>query len=216
MTMRFTITMVATVLMSSGLIQAQDGDRPGGRGLGGSNPQEMIERLFENDENNDGKLSADEVGERMQRMVIRADINEDGFATKEELIAAFERGPEGLGGPRDEGGFGRGGRGGEGGFGGPGGQVGGMTRLLTMLPIMKALDADGNSELSTKEIENAVAALKSLDKDNDGILTAVEMMPDMSQMRGGVGGQGGAGARLGQDRRPQRPAMDDEDEDNNR
>ena len=102
-------------------------------------------------------------------------------------------------------------------MGGPDGQAEGMMRLLSMFPIMKALDSDGNGELSTKEIENAVAALKSLDKDQNGTLTVEEMMPDMSQMRGGFGqggpGRPGPGAqRGGQNRQPQRPEMDDDDD----
>ena len=74
--------------------------------------------------------------------------------------------------------------GGPGGPGGPGG-------MMRMLPIMIALDADKDGEISSSEIENAVAALKSLDKDKDGKLTEEELRPDFSSMPGGGPGRGG-------------------------
>lgn len=57
-----------------------------------------------------------------------------------------------------------------------------------MFPLMQALDADGDGELSAKEIENASAALKTLDKDKNGRLTREEMFPAFGGMgRGGMG-----------------------------
>ncbi|OPZ19809.1 MAG: EF hand [candidate division BRC1 bacterium ADurb.BinA364] len=43
--------------------------------------------------------------------------------------------------------------------------------------LMEALDADKNGIISAKEIEGAVAALKKLDKNADGQLTADELAP---------------------------------------
>ena len=92
-----------------------------------------------------------------------------------------------------QGGFG--GRGGgerrEGGFGG--GRGGGMMR---MNPLMKALDKDGNGELSAAEIAGAAAALKSLDKNKDGKLTEDELRPPMPP--GGFGGPGGERGERGE------------------
>jgi Ca2+-binding EF-hand superfamily protein len=45
---------------------------------------------------------------------------------------------------------------------------------------MQALDIDGDGELSSKEIENATAALKTLDKDKDGKLTGEELHPALA------------------------------------
>ena len=54
-------------------------------------------------------------------------------------------------------------------------------------PVMTALDTDNDSELSAKEIADAVAALKKLDKDGDGKLSREEMRPQF----GGHGGRPG-------------------------
>ncbi|HXS96085.1 MAG TPA: hypothetical protein VN736_15875 [Candidatus Limnocylindrales bacterium] len=42
------------------------------------------------------------------------------------------------------------------------------------MPVLRALDSDGDSRLSPPEIANAAAALRRLDTDNDGQLTAEE------------------------------------------
>lgn len=49
--------------------------------------------------------------------------------------------------------------------------------MMARLPVMMALDADGDGELSASEIEGAVAALKKLDKNSDGKLSGEELMP---------------------------------------
>jgi hypothetical protein len=62
--------------------------------------------------------------------------------------------------------------------------------------LMTALDADRDGKISSKEIDNAVAALQKLDKDKDGRLSATEIgwpppggFPGFG--RGGGGGRGG-------------------------
>jgi Ca2+-binding EF-hand superfamily protein len=42
---------------------------------------------------------------------------------------------------------------------------------------MDALDRDKNGEISAREIEQAVARLKSLDRNSDGKLDEVELRP---------------------------------------
>ena len=56
----------------------------------------------------------------------------------------------------------------QGGFGGRGGG-------MRMNPLMKAIDKDGNGELSAAEIAGAAAALKTLDKNKDGKLSKDEL-----------------------------------------
>ena len=86
------------------------------------------------------------------------------------------------------------------GRGGQGGQ------RMPRLPIILALDADSNGEISAAEIANAAAALKKIDANGDGKLTLEEMMPaGGAQGRGaqgrgaqGRGGQGRPGGAEGQ------------------
>jgi Ca2+-binding EF-hand superfamily protein len=80
----------------------------------------------------------------------------------------------------------------------PGPQAGSMMR---MLPVMSALDADKDGEISAEEIDNAAKALKAIDKNNDGKLTMEEIRPNMDGMipgarrpEGGGFGFGGAPA----------------------
>ena len=52
-------------------------------------------------------------------------------------------------------------------------------------PMLDALDVNGDREISAEELSNAVAALKKLDKNDDGKLTIDEMRP-----RRGPGAEG--------------------------
>lgn len=52
-----------------------------------------------------------------------------------------------------------------GGHGGPG-----------LPPILRALDTDGNGEISSAEMGNAPASLKALDTNDDGIFSAAELL----------------------------------------
>lgn len=115
---------------------------PGGRGgpggAGGrpgagrtTDASAIVDRFMQYDENKDGKLQKSELSERMQTIIDRADKDNDGVATREELEAMMaSRSSAGRGGP---GGAGRGGPGGAGrggpggaGRGGPGGAPGGQ------------------------------------------------------------------------------------------
>ncbi|MFM7741398.1 MAG: EF-hand domain-containing protein, partial [Planctomycetota bacterium] len=64
----------------------------------------------------------------------------------------------------------------EGGPGGPPPGHGGEHGPPPM-PLVEALDADHNHEISAEEIANAATALKTLDHDGDGKLTGEEFMP---------------------------------------
>lgn len=68
-------------------------------------------------------------------------------------------------------------------------------------PILHALDADGDRVISADEIAKAADALKTLDKNSDGKLTADELRPDFAR-RGpdddiGPPFRGGRGPRFG-------------------
>jgi hypothetical protein len=121
--------------------------------------------------------------------------------------------------PRKGGKGGRPGQGGPGGSGGRGGPSGGRPSMMTFLPVLIALDADKDGKISASEIENAVAALKTLDKNGDGSLTEEELRPSFSGRGGqsgrpgmqGRGGQGGLGGRDGKSsgaQKPNRPQFD--------
>jgi len=86
-------------------------------------------------------------------------------------------------------------------------------------PLMAALDANQDGVLDATEIDNAVAALKALDKNGDGQLTREEIHPKPpggGRGPGHAGGPGGPGrpegrpgGRRGEGRgegRPPRPA----------
>ncbi len=82
----------------------------------------------------------------------------------------------------------------EGGPGGPppgGPEGGGMRR--PMPPVMVALDADKDGEISAEEIANAAAALKTLDKNNDGKLSKEELRPAGGPREGRPPREGGKG-----------------------
>src|SRR5690606_34712398 len=59
-------------------------------------------------------------------------------------------------------------------------------------PVVAAIDADGNGELSEEEIKNASKALMALDKNGDKKLSGEEIRPQF-----GPGGPGAPGAGFG-------------------
>ncbi|MEQ9407789.1 MAG: hypothetical protein RIK87_08675 [Fuerstiella sp.] len=173
----------------------------GGRGPEGG-PEAMVDRMMSLDKDDDGKLSKEEVPERLQSLFARADRNEDGFLTKEEIGADLRnREGRGFGGPPGDGegrrGEGRRGEGrpqdGEGrgrGFGGGPGR-------MPPFPVMMTLDANQDGELSADEINNATAALKKLDKNGDGKLDHEELRPNFGDRSPGEGAGGRPGRGFG-------------------
>jgi hypothetical protein len=49
---------------------------------------------------------------------------------------------------------------------------------MRLHPVLAALDANHDGEISASEILNAPAALLSLDKNRDGQLSEAELLPD--------------------------------------
>jgi len=66
-----------------------------------------------------------------------------------------------------------------------------------MSPIVAALDANKDGVIDASEIANAVAALKTLDKNGDGKLTQDEFRPPFGERGPGRGPGGGGGGRQG-------------------
>ena len=148
-----------------------EGRDPGGPPQQGNDPEEMVKNLMAFDKNGDGKLSKDELPERMQGMLERGDTNKDGFLTPDEIriMAAAQQGPGG--------GMGR---------GGPGG--GGRRPD----PLFAALDLNHDGILQKEEIDAAPESLKALDKNGDGKITMDELRP--------AGGPNGGPDRPNRDR----------------
>jgi Ca2+-binding EF-hand superfamily protein len=64
-----------------------------------------------------------------------------------------------------------------------------MGRMMQMMPVLAALDANKDGVISKSEINNAAAALRKLDKNGDGELDAEEMRPtrpEGGRSRGGA------------------------------
>jgi Ca2+-binding EF-hand superfamily protein len=60
-------------------------NRPGQRGFGGQNPEELMQRLKAADANNDGKLSKDEAPDFIKERFDRIDNNSDGVIDEAEM-----------------------------------------------------------------------------------------------------------------------------------
>ena len=108
--------------------------RPGGGGFGGrrrgTGGGDFAERLLGFDKNKDGKVSKDELPERYQRIIQRADTNKDGALDKKEIEALVKsfRERSGAGGRGRPGEGGRRRPSGEGGNRRPGGEGGNRPR----------------------------------------------------------------------------------------
>jgi predicted O-methyltransferase YrrM len=78
----------------------------------------------------------------------------------------------------------------QGGRGGPPGSMPGGPFGPPRIPVMTAIDANGDGELSAEEIAKAAQSLKKLDKNGDGTLSREELRPQFAPP-GGPGGPGG-------------------------
>ena len=149
----------------------------------------------------DGTLSSKEI-EGAVTALRTIDKDGNGKLTADELMPAGGPGGPGRGGrpPRGErpGGPGRPGPGGP----GPGGPGPGMLR---MIPLITALDVDGDDEISAEEWKDAASSLRTLDRDDDDRLAGDELMPAFGPPpggRGGFGGPGGFGGEMGPRKQP--------------
>lgn len=128
---------------------------------------EMVQTFMAFDKNGDGKLTKDEVPERMQGIFDRADADHDGVLTADEIRKATPA-AVGAGQGRREG---RGGR-------------GERPNFIRMDPILAAIDADSDGEISAAELAAAPVAVIKLDKNGDGQLTEDEVRMNFGFGRG--------------------------------
>ncbi|MDR3701155.1 MAG: EF-hand domain-containing protein [Candidatus Sulfopaludibacter sp.] len=128
----------------------------------GPTPDELTRLLMSFDRNHDGKLERSELPERLQGLFDRGDPNKTGvlLAAGIRQLAAAEQAARATA-PLDP-------------------QFLQRARLAFMRihPILAALDADRNGEISGAEMRNSPAMLRTLDSNNDGQLTVTEILPD--------------------------------------
>lgn len=164
----------------------------GGPGGGGGNPQEMVDRMMAMDANKDGKLSKDEIPERLQSMLTRSDKNSDGSLDKDEILATSR---ERMGGP------------GAPGFGGPGGPGFGGGNPLAQ--ILERSDSDKDGKLSADEAPDFLKdRFAQIDTNSDSFLDKAELEAAAERMRGRGPGRGEGGR--GEGGRGQRPPVEEE------
>ena len=142
----------------------------GGRGgdaaeNSGPTADELVKTLMAFDKNSDGRLTHEEVPERMQGLFERADADKDGFLTADEIRKSAQATAATRGFGRSEG-------------------RGERFSFMRIDPILAALDADSNGEISAAELKAAPTALKKLDKDGNGQLSQDEVRPNIGQRPG--------------------------------
>ena len=158
-----TIVMALALGVSALITNAQPAGGPpaggpsgesGGPGRGGHRPPPppIIAAL---DVNKDHVISAEEIANAPAALA-KLDKNGDGQLTPDEL-----RPPRPADAPEP-----------------PQGEQPPEGAKRPVPPLIKALDADLDGIISAAEIANAAAALKTLDKNNDGQLTMEELRPE--------------------------------------
>ena len=194
MARRALLIVAVSFVLCARTTHAQEGPPPGGPGPGGpegGRPRPPL--ILALDANQDGTIDKQEIADATSALK-RLDKDGDGRLTPEETRPSRGggpgmRGPGGGGpgggapggsGPRGEGPGGAGPGGGgppDGPPPGPppggGGPRGGRPRP----PLDAALDADQDGVIDNREMANAPAALKTLDKNQDGSLTLEEIRP---------------------------------------
>jgi Ca2+-binding EF-hand superfamily protein len=152
-----------------GFPQGEPGGGRGGNNQGG--PGAMLERMLAMDANGDGKLSADELPERMKPMLERSDANRDGALDRGELqaMAAQRLQQPGQGGPE-------GGR-----------PPGGGNPAEFFGQMMERADVNKDGKLSGDELPPFLREqMEALDKNKDGGVDREELQSGMAaRMREG-------------------------------
>ncbi|HWY32286.1 MAG TPA: hypothetical protein VNX46_16105 [Candidatus Acidoferrum sp.] len=146
--MKITTLLALTLALGASITIAQS--QPGG---GGGPPDDgkfpMPPLIKALDVNEDGIIDSNEIANASVEL-LTLDKNGDGKLSADELMPQL---PDGQKFALPDGG------------------------KFPTLPLMKALDTNGNGELDASEIANASTALKTLDKNGDGKLTKDEYLP---------------------------------------
>ncbi len=144
--------------------------RRGGR-IGGParTPEEATAAFMAMDADADGALAGEELPSQFRSLVSRADADADGAASEAEILALMT---EEAGGPGD-----RRQAGTEGRDAAPPGAGGAGAPARPPVPLMAALDTDGDGAVSEAEIASAPQSLRALDADGDGRLAPSELRP---------------------------------------
>jgi Ca2+-binding EF-hand superfamily protein len=123
------------------------------------------------DTDQNGELSSAEI-DNASVALMTLDTNGDGVLSRDELCPGRPEKPNEDNGTEPPPGPGRG-RGMERSFGPPAD------------PVIKVLDADQDGEISSAEIDNASAALMTLDTNGDGVLSRDELCPERPEAPNG-------------------------------
>lgn len=167
---------------TAGLRDPELKEAPAGGGPGGGRPMGDPKELFRRaDRNGDGKIDKDEAPDRMKENFGRIDANGDGSIDEKE----FGRVMEMLSGRRPDAPPQT-----------PAGSPPGSSDRPGGPPLVRALDTNGDGEISAEEIASAAESLKKLDKNGDGKLTREELGPPPGEGRPGAGLLGGLGGGL--------------------
>ena len=191
------ISMLLALAIGCGALStfAQDrpaGPRAGGPPRGGGGMMSPLMRAL--DKNADGVIDAEEI-ESATATLKALDKNGDGKLTADELMPGRPRGNAPAGQPLRDRPAGRQQAGGQPGRGQQGGGQPGLPEgnRPPIPPLMAVLDANHDGVVDATEINNASAALRTLDKDGDGRLTMAEIQPPGGGRFGGPGGRGPGG-----------------------
>jgi len=164
---------------TDGSSRGQHGRGHGGHGHhDGPRPGQPVIRVLDND--HDGEISATELANAPSNL-IALDLNSDGTVTAEELRPSRPAHAPTSGADRPQ-------------------RPDHADHPRPVFPIMLALDADANGELSNAEIANATISLSALDLNGDGRLTADEFRPLPPE-----GAQAGSGRKGAHGKRGQHP-----------
>jgi hypothetical protein len=222
------LVLVGITIIGVSFVTAQPPGRPGSAGgvPRGNSPAgdatSFIKRMMTFDADQDGKLAKEEIiDSRLVALFERADTDNDGVATKDELTSLYKKesvtlgrgfgGGPGFGGPSGPGGPGGGGfggpPGGPGGFGGPG--MGGPPPIGQVLPppiqdILKLTSAQKKkiedlqkhvdsqlAKILNEEQQQQLAEMRSRGPGGPGDDRGFGPPPDGPGGPPGPGGQGG-------------------------